>query len=126
MNQSTDKPASRPESPPRSDAGADGADTDPRENAAASNTDTPATPGADKVAKGNTRATTQDGESLPRNPNERDQTAGGAGTQERRDDRTKDDPVGLGKRAHDDATGDTQDTSLAPVTDKVYNEQVKP
>lgn len=115
----------QPASPPRSDAGADGADTDPRENAAASNTDTPATPGADKVAKGNTRAS-QNGESLPRNPNERDQTAGGAGTQERRDDTTKDDKVGLGKRAHDDAVGNTQDTSLAPVTDKVYNEKVKP
>jgi hypothetical protein len=108
MNPSHTQPAS----PPRSDAGADGADPDPRENVAASRTDTPATPGADKVARGNTRAT--------------DQTAGGAGTQERRDDRTRDDPVGIGKRAHDDAAGDTQDTSLAPVTDKVYNDKVKP
>lgn len=125
MNQSTDKPVSQPASPPRSDANADGADPDPRENVAASHSDTPATPGADKVARGNTRST-QNGESLPRNPNERDQTAGGAGTQERRDDRTREDPVGIGKRAHDDAAGDTQDTSLAPVTDKVYNDKVKP
>ena len=115
----------QPASPPRSDAGTEGADADPRENAAASNTDTPATPGADKVARGNTRAT-QNGESLPRNPNERDQTAGGAGTQERMDDTTRDDKIGVSKRAYDDAVGDTQDTSLAPVTDKVYNDQVKP
>jgi hypothetical protein len=67
----------------------------------------------------------QDGSSVPRLPHERDQTAGDQGTQDHRDNQ-EETKTGIGKRAYDDATGETTDTSYAPMTDKVYNDKVKP
>ena len=67
----------------------------------------------------------QEGESLPHLPHERDETAGDQGTQDHKDNQ-EETKTGIGKRAYDDATGDTVDTSYAPMTDKVYNDKVKP
>ncbi len=61
----------------------------------------------------------QEGETAPRMPHERDQSSesqknpGGDATE-------------VGKQAFKDAESDSVDTDRAPVTDKVYNEKVKP
>jgi hypothetical protein len=65
----------------------------------------------------------QDGDKLPRLPHERDETAGKEGTQKKSEKDTSA-QQDIGKKAFDDAAGDTTDTSYAPVTDKVYNEKV--
>jgi hypothetical protein len=65
----------------------------------------------------------QDGDKLPRLPHERDETAGKEGTQKKSEKDTSA-QQDIGKKAFDDASGDTTDTSYAPVTDKVYNEKV--
>ncbi|MGI4777970.1 MAG: hypothetical protein ACRYGA_07580 [Janthinobacterium lividum] len=60
----------------------------------------------------------QDGDTAPRLPHERDQSSdsqknpGGEATE-------------MGKKAFEDAASGAVDTDRAPVTDKVYNEQVK-
>jgi hypothetical protein len=75
------------------------------------------------MADDGTTQANQDGDKLPRLPHERDETAGKEGTQKKsaKDAGAQQD---VGKKAFDDATGDTTDTSYAPVTDKVYNEKV--
>jgi len=70
-----------------------------------------------KPEDGKTRAT-QDGESAPRLPHERDESS----DSQRNSDGTATD---VGKRAHDDVERGAVDTDRGPVTDRVYNDKVK-
>ncbi|MBB1598537.1 hypothetical protein [Variovorax sp. UMC13] len=70
-----------------------------------------------KPEDGKTRAT-QDGESSPRLPHERDESS----DSQRNSDGTATD---VGKRAHDDVERGAVDTDRGPVTDRVYNDKVK-
>ena len=59
----------------------------------------------------------QDGDSAPKLPHERDQSSD---SQETADGK----PTRVGQQGHDDVERGLVDTSLGPVTDKVYNDKV--
>ncbi|VWX58610.1 conserved hypothetical protein [Burkholderiales bacterium 8X] len=72
---------------------------------------------APDAQSGKTRSQ-QGGESLPRMPHERDESSDARQSPEG-------EATSIGKRAYKDEAGKGEDTSLAPVTDKVYNDQVR-
>lgn len=61
----------------------------------------------------------QAGESAPRLPHERDQSSDSQETQDGQ-------PPEVGRRAHDDVERGVVDTDRGPVTDRVYNDKVRP
>jgi hypothetical protein len=61
----------------------------------------------------------QGGESAPRLPNERDQSSD---SQQAQDGEASE----VGRKAHDDVERGAVDTDRGPVTDRVYNDKVKP
>jgi hypothetical protein len=77
----------------------------------------PGQPDPVKDAESGKTKVQQEGESVPKLPHERDQSSD---SQETADGK----PTRVGQQGHDDVERGLVDTSLSPVTDKVYNDKV--
>jgi len=81
-------------------------------------TDPAKTDGLKDAGGGNTKVE-QGGESAPRLPHERDQSSD---SQQNQDGGT----TRVGRQAHEDVERGLVDTDKGPVTDRVYNDKLKP